>query len=71
MDLLTDVIDAYDTARAQGQSRADALFGAVNAYIARRPELSLSEAGNEVVRILRRSAEMAAVAGNGYGGVDR
>lgn len=71
MDLLTDVVDAYDAARARGRSRADALLGAVNVYIARHPELSLSEAGNEVVRILRRSAEMAAVQAAVTGGLDR
>jgi hypothetical protein len=60
MDLLMDVVDAYDAARALGLSRADALLGAVNVYIARHPELSFKEAGNEVVRILRHSAEMAA-----------
>ena len=62
MDLPMDVIDAYDTARAQGQSRADALLGAVSVYIARRPDLSISEAGNEVVRILRQAAERTAAA---------
>ena len=60
MDLPMAVIDSYEMARARGHSRADALFGAVSVYAARHPELSISEAGNEVVRILRRAAELAA-----------
>jgi len=72
MDMLTAVVDSYDAARAMGQSRADALLGAVKLYIARHPELSLCEAGNEVVRILRQSAEFGAATGGSYvRGADR
>jgi hypothetical protein len=63
MDLPMAVIDSYDAARAQGQSRPDALFGAVTLYLLHRPELSISEAGNEVVRILRAAADVAAAEG--------
>lgn len=59
MDLSMAVVDTYDAARAQGLSRAGALLGAVSVYIARHPELSISEAGNEVVCILRHAAELA------------
>jgi hypothetical protein len=60
MDLLADVVDAYDAARALGQSRAEALFGAIGVYVARHPDVSVSDAGNEVVRLLRQAAEMTA-----------
>jgi hypothetical protein len=63
MDSFAPVIDAYDTARAVGLSRADAFVRAIDAFRTRHPDLPIGEAGSEVARILRRAA--AAAQGDG------
>jgi hypothetical protein len=62
MEPFAEVIEAYDAARAGGRSRADAFVRAVDAYLAHRPGLRVSEAGGEVARILLRAAVTARVA---------
>lgn len=56
MEPFASVIAAYDLARAGGRSRADAFTSAVNAYLAHRPDMRVSEAGGEVARILLHAA---------------
>jgi hypothetical protein len=61
---VSSVVEAYDSARAAGLTRADSFLRAVEAFRAGRPELSVAEAGTEVARILLHAAASARAAQN-------